>query len=66
MERCLGGIVISSDQIGIAAFAYANRRRVSRRGQFLETIDATIPLSRWIGPIEPFYYPGHRSECAPT
>jgi IS5 family transposase len=49
-----------SDQISFTDVEYANRRRVSRREQFLDTMDATIPWSRWVGLIEPFYYSGHR------
>ena len=30
------------------------------REQFLDTRDATIPWSRWVGLIEPFTYSGHR------
>ena len=30
------------------------------REQFLDTMDATIPWSRWVGLIEPFTYSGHR------
>jgi IS5 family transposase len=35
---------------------YGNRRRVSRREQFLDTMDATIPWGTWVGLIEPHYY----------
>jgi len=35
---------------------YGNRRRVSRREQILETMDATIPWVMWVGLIEPHYY----------
>ena len=49
-----------SDQISFTDVEYANRRRVSRREQFLDTMDATIPWSRWVGLIEPFYYSGSR------
>lgn len=37
---------------------YGNRRRVSRREQFLDAMDTTIPWDRWVGLIEPFYYNG--------
>ena len=47
-----------SEQISFTDVEYANRRRVSRREQFLETMDATIPWSRWVGLIEQFYYYG--------
>ncbi len=46
---------------------YGNRRRVSRREQFLETMDATIPWQVWVGLIEPHYYadrPGKRGRKA--
>ncbi|MGB8382466.1 MAG: IS5 family transposase [Dermatophilaceae bacterium] len=42
---------------------YGNRRRVSRREQFLATMEATIPWEVWVGLIEPHYYadtPGKR------
>jgi len=49
-----------SDQISFTDVEYSKRRRVSRREQFLDTMDATIPWSRWVSLIEPFYYSGHR------
>ena len=49
-----------SDQISFTDVEYSKRRRVSRREQFLDTMDATIPWSRWVGLIEPFYYSGSR------
>ena len=49
-----------SDQISFTDVEYSKRRRVSRREQFLDTMDATIPWSRWVGLIEPFYYSGQR------
>jgi IS5 family transposase len=38
-----------SEQMRFTDVEYANRRRVSRREQFLDTMDATIPWSRWSG-----------------
>ena len=35
---------------------YGNRRRVSKREQFLEAMDSTIPWQRWVAVIEPHYY----------
>jgi IS5 family transposase len=58
--RVPGGFVIPSDQISFTDAEYANRRRVSRREQFLESMDATIPWSRWVELIEPFTYSGGR------
>ena len=46
---------------------YGNRRRISRREQFLEQMDATIPWDRWVAVIEPFYYqqaPGKKGRKA--
>jgi IS5 family transposase len=47
--------------VSVTDVEYANRRRVSRREQFAETMDATIPWSRRVGLIHPFYYSGRRS-----
>ena len=49
-----------SDRISFTDVEHSKRRRVSRREQFVDTMDATIPWSRWVGLIEPFYYSGHR------
>ena len=46
---------------------YGNRRRTSRREQFLDQMDATIPWDRWVAVIEPFYYqqaPGKKGRKA--
>src|SRR5487761_1147972 len=45
-----------SDQPSFTDIEYGNRRRVSRREQFLQTMDATIPWSVWVAVIEPFYF----------
>lgn len=58
---------MDSDQPSFTDIEYGNRRRVSRREQFLETMNATIPWSRWVGLIEPHYYadrPGKRGRKA--
>jgi IS5 family transposase len=44
------------EQPNFTDIEYGNRRRVSRREQFLATMDATIPWARWVGLIEPHYY----------
>ena len=44
------------EQPSFTDLEYGNRRRVSRREQFLQAMDATIPWDRWVGLIEPFYY----------
>ena len=56
-----------SEQGSFTDVEYGHRRRVSRREQFLETMDATIPWQRWVALIEPFYYvdgPGKRGRKA--
>ena len=47
---------MDSEQPSFTDVEYGNRRRVSRREQFLETMDATIPWATWVGLIEPHYY----------
>ena len=47
---------MDSAQPSFTEVEYGNRRRVSRREQFLETMDATIPWAVWVGLIEPHYY----------
>jgi len=49
-----------SEQPSFTDVEYQNRRRVSRREQFLEAMDATIPWARWVELIEPFYYNGKK------
>lgn len=49
-----------SEQPSFTEFEYGNRRRVSRRESFLETMDVTIPWATWVGLIEPFYYSGRK------
>jgi IS5 family transposase len=49
-----------SQQSSFTDVEYGNRRRVSRREQFLEAMDATIPWAAWVGLIEPHYYGGSK------
>jgi transposase, IS5 family len=56
-----------SDQPSFTDVEYGDRRRVSRRERFLETMDATIPWAQWVALIEPHYYsdrPGKRGRKA--
>ena len=56
-----------AEQTSFTDVEYGNRRRVSRREQFLEARDAAIPWARWVGLIEPHYYadaPGKRGRKA--
>jgi IS5 family transposase len=58
---------MDSDQPSFTDIEYGNRRRVSRRERFLETMNATIPWTTWVGLIEPHYYserPGKRGRKA--
>lgn len=48
----------SDEQPSFTDVEYGNRRRVSRREQFLDAMDTTIPWTRWVELIEPFYYDG--------
>lgn len=54
---------VDIDQPSFTDVEYGNRRRVSRRERFLETMNATIPWARWVALIEPHYFqdaPGKR------
>jgi IS5 family transposase len=58
---------VDREQLSFTDVEYGNRRRVSRREQFLETMNATIPWATWVGLIEPHYYcdgPGKRGRKA--
>jgi IS5 family transposase len=58
---------MDSDQPSFTDIEYGNRRRVSRRERFLETMNATIPWTTWVGLIEPHYYserPGKKGRKA--
>jgi IS5 family transposase len=47
---------VDIEQPSFTDIEYGNRRRVSRRERFLETMNATIPWTRWVGLIAPHYY----------
>lgn len=47
---------MDADQPSFTDVEYGNRRRVSRREVFLDTMQATIPWDVWVGLIEPYYY----------
>ncbi len=49
-----------SEQPSFTDVEYGNRRRVSRREEFLKAMDVTIPWVRWVGLIEPFYFDGKK------
>ena len=51
------------EQLSLSDVEYGNRRRVSRREQFLELMDGVLPWAQWLEVIRPFYYveePGRR------
>lgn len=45
-----------NEQPSFTDIEYGNRRRVSRREKFLDTMDATVPWQAWVAVIEPHYY----------
>lgn len=55
-----GEFGMRSEQRSFTDVEYSNRRRVSRREQFLESMDDSIPWARWVELIEPFYYSGRK------
>lgn len=53
---------MDSEQPSFTDVEYGNRRRRSKREQFLETMDGTIPWAAWVGVIEPYYYADRRGK----
>jgi IS5 family transposase len=49
-----------SEQLSFTDVEHGNRRQISRREQFLEAMDATIPWACGVGLIEPHYYSGEK------
>lgn len=47
-------------QYSLTDIEYGNRRRKTKREEFLERMDAVIPWSEWVEIIQPIYYVGHR------
>jgi IS5 family transposase len=47
-------------QLTFSDFEYANRKRKTKREQFLEMMDRIIPWDRWIELIRPYYPSGKR------
>ena len=48
------------NQTTISDIEYQNRKHVSKKEEFLDSINATIPWNRWISIIEPYYPSGKR------
>jgi IS5 family transposase len=47
-------------QLTFSDFEYANRKRKTKREQFLEMMDRIIPWDRWIELVRPYYPSGKR------
>lgn len=47
-------------QPSFADVEYQNRRRVTRREEFLAKMELVVPWDEWIGSIEPVYYDGKK------
>ena len=47
-------------QLGFADIEYSNRKRKTKRDEFLETMDNVIDWEEWIGIILPYYFTGER------
>ena len=45
------------EQLSLSDVEYGNRRRVSRREQFLELMDGVLPWAQWLEVIRPFVVP---------
>lgn len=43
---------------------YSNRKRITKREQFLDAMDEIIPWSHWIGLIRPYYFNNRRGRPA--
>jgi len=48
------------NQLTISDIEYSNRRRKTKREEFLDSMDAIIPWSHWIGIIRQYYYSNKR------
>lgn len=47
-------------QIGLADYEYSNRKRKTRRDEFLEEMEQVIPWNEWAAEIAPYYPSGKR------
>ncbi len=47
-------------QLSLSDFEYSNRKKKTKREEFLEIMDEIIPWEEWVGAILPFYYKGKR------
>ena len=51
-------------QLSFGYIEYSNRRRKTKREQFLISMDAIIPWKHWIAMIQPYYYTNTRGRKA--
>jgi len=47
-------------QMGLSDYEYNNRKKKTKREEFLEIMDEIIPWDEWAGVVLPFYYKGQR------
>ena len=43
-------------QLSFSDIEYSNRRKKTKREEFLESMDEIIPWSNWVNIIMPYYY----------
>ena len=43
---------------------YSGRARITKREEFLDTMNEIIPWEEWAGLVQPFYYQGKRGRSA--
>jgi IS5 family transposase len=48
------------NQIGLADIEYANRKRRTKRDEFLEMMDEIIPWEEWVAVVSPYYFSSKR------
>jgi len=51
---------VKNKQLTLTDFEHAGRKRKTRRGEFLTSMDAVIPWEAWIEMIRPHYPSGKR------
>ena len=48
------------NQLSFSDIEYSNRRRKTKREEFLDSMNKIIPWSHWIGINQPYYYNNKR------
>jgi IS5 family transposase len=49
-------VAVNEQQPSLSEVEYSQRRRVPRREEFLNRMDAVVPWAEWVGLIQPYYY----------